>query len=210
MVRKLLNGAYANTSFCIFDPHGNQRLSRSGRSPTTLVGRGRNRDGDGGSGDDDAIVESMQQIAAKYKTNGSNEDAVLQEFHSFRQALNVASADQRLLVMVDAEEKDREVLDGTLKRVFAEPEVIGRFHLAFADPTGEEDWKKKVKGKTTGKGVYIIRASQFGLDGVVMEKLVVSSDADSIRSTLLASNEKFAKNEDRKVYREHVLSLIHI
>jgi hypothetical protein len=205
MVRELLKGAFANTSFCIFDPQGKRRLSRSGRGPTSLVGRGRNRDGDGGSSDD-AIIKSMQRIAANYERNGGSEDTVLQKFHSFRQALNVASADQRLLVMVDAEEKDREVLDGALRRVFAQPEVIGRFHLAFTDPTGKEDWKEKVKGNTTGKGIYVIRSSQFGLDGVVMEKLAVSSDADSIRSALLESNVTFAKIEDRKVYREHVMA----
>ena len=70
---------------------------------------------------------------------------MLQEFNSFRQALNVASADQRLLVLVDADQKDREVLDVVLRQVFADPEVTGKFHLAFADPTGEEDWKTKGK-----------------------------------------------------------------
>ena len=195
----MLHGAFANTAFCIFDPQGKRRLSRAGRSPSTLAGRGRNRDGG-----DDAIVESMQRIASNYESAGLNEEAVLQEFNSFRQALNVASADQRLLVLVDADQKDREGLDVVLRQVFADPQVIGKFHLAFADPTGEEDWKKKVKGAKTGSGVYIIRSGQFGLDGVVMQKLDVSSDAKAIRSALLESNKTFAKNEDRKIYSDHV------
>lgn len=201
MVRELLNGAFANTSFCVFDPQGKRRLSRSGRSPTTLVGRGRDRDGG-----DDAVIESMQRIASNYQPTGSIEDAVLQDFNSFRQALNVASADQRLLVMVDAEQNDRKNLDRTLKKVLVDPEVIGKFHLAFADPTGEEDWRTKVKGQTTKTGIYIIQSSQFGLDGVVMQRLGVSADAKTIRSALLASNKKFAKKEDRKDYGDHVMA----
>ena len=37
-----------------------------------------------------------------------------------------------------------------------------------------------------------------------MQKLDVSSDAEAIRSALLASNDTFAKNEDRKIYSDHV------
>ena len=56
----------------------------------------------------------MYRIADDYEPTGSEEAAVLQEFNSFRQALNVASADQRLLVLVDANEEVRESLDLSL------------------------------------------------------------------------------------------------
>lgn len=122
--------------------------------------------------------------------------------------MNVASADQRLLVLVDANEEVRESLDATLSQVFAAPEVIGKFHLAFAESAnedkGKEDWKTNIKGETTEKGVYIIRSGQFGLDGVVMQRLETTSDAETIQAALLESNETFASDEERKVYKDHV------
>lgn len=203
-VRSLLNGAYANTSFCIFDPQGEERLTRSGRGPTSAVSGGRGRRSRDSDTSDAGVIRSLNRIAASYEATGRKDEVVLQEFHSFRQALNVASADQRLLILVDAETESREALDAELKKVFANEKVVGKFHLVFADPTGEENWKKNIEGETSEKGVYIIRSGQFGLEGEVVGRLSNSSNAETIKSDLLAANEKFAQAEDRKVYREHV------
>ena len=43
----------------------------------------------------------MKEIAGRYKPSGATSPPVLQDFDSFAQALNVASADQRPLVVID-------------------------------------------------------------------------------------------------------------
>ena len=106
MVRSLLNGTYANTAFCIFDPQGEQRLSGTGRSPTQVIGRRL-------SDSNDRVIAEMKRIASQYQSK-SDGVAELQDFLSFRQALNVASADQRLLVFVNADKAAVEKLSPCL------------------------------------------------------------------------------------------------
>lgn len=202
-VRALLNGRYANTAFCIFDPQGERRLTKSGRGPSTAFGsRGRG----GKPIDDSAIVRQMAQIASKFKPNRDDASVVLQDFNSFRQALNVASADQRLLVCVNVKDEDRTKVESNLQEVFANKEIEGKFHLNFLDPNTDRSWSKSIKGKTNSPGVFIIRADQFGLGGIVMDYLPETTTSADIKSTMLAANEKFSSLERRKKYAQHVQS----
>jgi len=155
MVRSLLNGTYANTAFCMFDPQGDQRLSRSGRSPSQVIGRR-------SSDSNDAVIKEMKRIASLYQPK-SDGVAELQDFLSFRQALNVASADQRLLVFVNADKTAVEKLSPTLKKLFADKDIVGRFHLDLA---GKEDaqWSKVIAGAQSDPAINVIRAGKFGLD----------------------------------------------
>lgn len=202
-VRALLNGRYANTAFCIFDPKGKQRLTRSGRGPSTALGtRGRNSD----PADDANVIFQMNQIAKRFSPKGDQSDAVLQNFHSFRQALNVASADQRLLIAVDTKGNEKQKIRANLKQVYADPEITGKFHLNFLDPKTDKRWSKSIKGTTTSPGVFVIRSGKFGLDGAVVDRLPLSASVDEIKAALLKANKKFAKTEDRKQYAQHVQS----
>ena len=203
-VRALLGGAFANTAFCIFDPEGKERLSRAGRGPSMVLssrgGRGGQLRGDAG------VIQRMNQIAANYKTRGQKADAVLQDFNSFRQALNVASADQRLLVFLNAEEKKRQSVEAELRKAFSSTDVEGKFHLKLKDKGMDESWVKVVRGASKKPGILIIRAGTFGLDGEVLKRLPLSSSAREIKAALLGVNESFALLEDRKIYRDHVTS----
>ena len=174
MIRSLLNGRYANTAFCIFDPQGKRRLSRTGRSPTQVMGRR-------GSDSNDSIIEEMNRVASQYRTKGSDKDTTLQDFLSFRQALNVASADQRLLVFVNADKAAVKKLDPILRELFADEEIAGRFHLDFA---GKEDarWRKSIEGAKSKPAINIIRAGKFGTDGAIMSSLPLSSSLDELES----------------------------
>ncbi len=202
-VRALLNGRYANTAFCVFDPQGERRLTRSGRGPSTAFGtKGRN----GEKIDDNAIVRQMHQIAARYSPRGDESSAVLQDFNSFRQALNVASADQRLLVFVDVKAADNKQVESNLQQVFEDGEIQGKFHLNFMDSQVDRAWSKSIKGKTKSPGIFIIRSGAFGLDGIVMERLPHTTSADEIKSAMVEANEKFSSLEDRKKYGQHVQS----
>ena len=199
MVRELLNGSFANTAFCIFDPQGKKRLSRTGRSPSSaMAARRRSR------GTDESIVSQMNQIAAKYSAKGKSEDTILQEFHSFRQALNVASADQRLLILVNADDTERGEIEAQLKPVFADKEIVGKFHLHIANEKSDKNWSKAIKGDKSQPGIVVIHAGKFGLDGTTLTQLPATATAEDIKTAMLNSNKKFAKLEDRKSYGSHV------
>jgi hypothetical protein len=196
-VRSLLNGRYANTAFCLFDPQGKRRLSRTGRSPSQVMGGW-------GSDSNDSIIEELEDIASRYRQKGKATDTVLQDFLSFEQALNVASADQRLLVFVNSDKAAARKLSPTLKALFADNEIVGRFHLDFA---GDEDsrWRKAIKGAKSKPAINIIRAGKFGLEGTAMSQLPLDSTLEDIKAKLLADNQKFSSTEERKVYASHVM-----
>ena len=195
MVRSVLNGAYANTAFCMFDPQGEQRLSRSGRSPSSVIGRR-------SSDSNDRVIKEMNRIASLYQPK-SDGAAELQDFLSFRQALNVASADQRLLVFVNADKPAIEKLSPTLKKLFADKDIVGRFHLDIA---GEKDreWSTVIAGVQSESAINVIRAGKFGLDGTAVSSLSMDSSLEDLKKVLLAENKKFSNVESRKDYADHV------
>ena len=199
LIRSILNGRYANTAFCIFDPQGEKRLTRSGRSPDqALTGRGTDDD-------NDTIIKEMNRIAKKYLAKTGDQDAVLQDFLSFGQALNVASADQRLLVFVNADKSATKEIMPTLEELFSDDEVVGRFHL---DLSGEEDkeWGKSIKGAKEEPAINIIRASKFGLDGTLVKQLPLGSSLTELKTALLDENKKYSSTEKRKEYAKHVMN----
>ena len=200
MVREFLDGRFENTAFCILSPDGKKRLSGAGRSPRQGFGAGRS----GEDGQNKAVIESMEKIAAKYPVKGSDSQAVVQDFHSFKQALNIASGDQRLLVFVVASKNDRERLKTSMQQVANHPDVIGRYHYDFAD-TIDAKWSEVITGDRNKTGIFIIQAGKFGQDGQVVAELPLNTQPEKIRSSLKQENQKFAKNETRKVYSDHVV-----
>ncbi len=192
-----MNGIYVNTAFVLFDPTGEEHLSRTGRSPAQVLGRWR-------SNSTDSIIRHLESTTLRYQQKGKPNDAVLQDFLSFRQALNVASADQRLLVFVNADESAIKKLTPSLKELFADEDVIGRFHLDLA---GQADatWVDAVKGSESAPAINIIRAGKFGMDGAIMSRLPLDVPLESLKAKLLADNKEFGLTEERKVYASHVM-----
>ena len=196
LIRSILNGVYANTAFCIFDPQGKRRLSRSGRSPGQVLG-GRDKF------DNDDIIDEMFRIAKRYPVAENQQNAGLQDFLSFTQALNVASADQRLLVFVNADSPAIEEVSPVLEKLFSDEEIIGRFHLDLAGE-GDKDWGDSINGSTSNPAINVIRSGKYGQDGTIVSELSLDSTLEEIKAALLADNEKFAKSEQRKTYNLHV------
>ena len=79
-----------------------------------------------------SIVEELEFAALSFERKGKDTEAVLQDFLSFRQALNVASADQRLLVFVDGGKAATRKLTPTLQKLFADEDIIGRTWTSLA------------------------------------------------------------------------------
>lgn len=206
MVRSFLGGSFANTAFCLLAPDGETRLSGSGRGPSQALARGgpgRRGGGESGGGDA-AVIAELDRIAAGYRPDGTADAMIPQDFHSFRQALNVASGDQRLLVAVSAPESEHGKLRAKLGPLFADPEIIGRFHLDFIDPSTDADWEESIEKASGTPGIYVIRADQFGLEGKALETLGLDTEVEGLKGSLLAANLAFSVTEERKDYASHV------
>lgn len=199
MVREFLNGRFENTAFCILAPDGKTRLSRPGRSPQMGFGLGRGGDPE----DNDASIQKMEAIAKKYPVKASVTSAVVPDFHSFKQALNITSGDQRLLVFAVAAKKHRGAVRKTIQQVANHPDAEGRYHYDFAD-TPDAEWSKKVEGDRNKTGIFIIRADEFGQEGMAIAELPLASNPAEILSVLGKANKDFATTEKRKVYSDHV------
>lgn len=203
LVRKLLNGRFANTAFSILAPDGETQLTRASRGPKNILGTtGRGPSAEEGSTED--VIKEMKEIADEFASKGDPGKLVLQDFHSFRQALNVASGDQRLLLFVAASPGDLEKSKETLQPVFAREDIIGRFHLDFGSAATDASWADKVSDTWAKSGYFIIQSDQFGLNGKAISQLPLSADKAAIADALLAANELFAASEERKDYSSHV------
>jgi len=199
MIRTFLNGAFANTAFCILAPDGKTRLSRSGRSPSALFGRR------GGSvGEPEAVIKKLKKMSSDYRVKDSMAEATLQDFHTTRQAINVASGDQRLLVLTVAGDDERSSTVETLQTVLNDSDVVSRFHHDFVESQSDASWEELVAGEQSETGYFVIQADSFGLKGEVVTELPLSSSPQELKKALLKANRSFASAEQRKVYREHV------
>jgi len=201
LIRKLLNGRLANTAFVIFSPDGKTPLTRSGRSPH----HGLNAQAPflEKSIDNSQLITNMKTIAAKYPSKGEHHTPVMQDFHSFGQALRIASADQRLLVYVKGSASETAHAKKQLAPFFSHRSSVGRYHWDFSDKK-DTDWQKAVQDSSDASGIYIIRAGTYGLNGAVMAALPLNSELNTIAKTLTQANATFAQSEKRKVYSQHV------
>lgn len=203
LVRKILNGRFANTSFCILAPDGETRLTAAGRGPRTILGaKGRGPSAEPGTTEE--VIQAMAEITAEFPVEGDPGEMTLQDFHSFRQALNVASGDQRLLLFVAATPGDLGKTRSTLQPVFAREDIIGRFHLDFASAATDASWAESVSDTRAKSGYFIIQADSFGQKGKTIAQLPLTADQTAVANALLAANDLFARSGKRKIYSEHV------
>ena len=146
-------------------------------------------------------VDELQRYALMYPAKADASQALMQDFHSFRQALNVASADQRILVLVHAPANREPELRESLRSVANDARIQGRFHFDF-----ERDgaWKEKIAGAPDGSAIVVINPGEFGLKGQSMRHLDLDAPTDEIINALIEANQKFAKTTKKKVYSSHV------
>tara|TARA_R110002096_G_scaffold24760_32_gene78082 strand:- start:1358 stop:2050 length:693 start_codon:yes stop_codon:yes gene_type:complete len=190
-VRRFLNGRFENSAFCILDPTGQEWLTRSGRGPEQVLGH-----------DVSSVVKQMDSIAAAYRPRGESGDDVVQDFHTFRQALNVASADQRVLLLVAGTEAELAKQRGSLKPVANDDSVIGRFHIDL-DSTGK--WKEPLGEKSApDSGFFLIHPGEFGLEGEVIEKLPLGTGSVELLAALDNARKAYASGTEKKTYSTHV------
>ena len=146
-------------------------------------------------------VIQMKTVAAKYPDKQDGRQAIVQDFRSVRQALNVASADQRVLVVVSGPADQTNKLRTSLQSVTNDERIVGRFHFDFDSTT---DWHKQIKGLKAEPSIVVIRPGEFGMDGTVMSQLPLDANNSEVVNTLLTANSEFAKTTKKKVYSSHV------
>ena len=146
-------------------------------------------------------AERLHSYALQYPAKADVGESLVEDFHTFRQALNVASADQRILVLVHADDQREKELRESLKPVWNNEKIVGRFHFDF-DQT--DALVRPIEGDTKGDGIFLIRPGEFGQTGSVMNRLSLDSSNDEIVDALLKANSKYAATTKKKVYSEHV------
>lgn len=218
MVRGFLQGRFENTAFCILAPDGKTRLTKTGRSPQMALTTGKASGPSGPSGpsgygrrlsraadnfNNQDVIDSLEKIAQEYPAKGSTANAIPQDFHSFEQALNVSSGDQRLLVFTVVSAQHRNTTIRHLTSTINDRSISGRFHFDFA-VNSDANWALSIKGVTQKTGIFIIHADPFGQSGKVIKQLPLNTPADSIKQALIKANSHFAKVEKPKVYSEHI------
>ncbi len=187
-VRTFLDGRFENSVFCLLAPNGQDWLTRAGRGPEMVLGHR-------------SSVIQMKTVAAKYPNRKDGSQAIVQDFHSVRQALNVASSDQRVLVVVHGSGDLTNELRTSLRPVTNDQRIVGRFHFDFDETT---DWHKQIKGLKAEPSIVVIRPGEFGMDGTVMTQLPLGTNNSEIINALLTANSEFARTTKKKVYSSHV------
>ena len=186
-VRRFLNGRFENSVFCVLSPDGDDWVTRASRGPEMVLGRN--------------ATEQIKTIARQYKPKTDTRGAVVQDFHTFRQALNVASADQRVLVLISGPEKSLKGLRESLKPVANNPKIVGRFHFDF---DSSDVWTKAIQGEKGKAGIVVIRPGEFGMKGEVMAQLPLDASNENLLAALHKANQTFAATTEKKVYSQHV------
>ncbi len=188
IVRKFLNGRFANTAFCLLSPDGKTRLSRGHRGPGQALGPD--------------LAGALDRIAREYPIKAPSEKAAVPDFPNFRLGLNVASADQRLLVLVTGSEKEINAARKTLPAVSNDSKIIGRFQYDFE--TDASTWRKALTGNLSPSGIKVILPDEFGQAGRVMTSLPLETPMAEIKKALVKANDEFAETTAKKNYRQHV------
>ena len=172
-------------------PNGKDWLTRSGRSPKAVFGEGT-----------EEAMKDMSAIAKRYPVKFDQSKAVVQDFHSIGQALNVASADQRLLVLVAGPKEKVAVTREALKPAINHKDHVGRFHVDFE--IDNDEWTKSISESKSDAGILFVKAGEFGSSGKVLRQLPLDASESAIHAALTEANETFIATTEKKEYQARV------
>lgn len=199
-VRELLGGKMVNTAFVLLAPDGKTALSRAGRSPSKSV---TDRRWKKKGSDIDVVLTALKEVASGFPAQGDDMEALVPDFASFGQALNVSSAEQRLLVFTVALQAQREGARESLRAVVNDSEIRGRFHYDTAQ-NSDANWAEVIENAPAKTGHFIIHPGQFGLKGAVVAHLPLGAGPKELKETMLEAKRIHQEKEQPKHYREHL------
>ena len=190
LIRRHFDGKFVNTAFCLLSPDGNKRLSQSSRGISRPFGN------------NNQVAVGLTRIAKEYPSKADFREALTPDFHSFRQALNVAAADQRVLVLVAVPEEQRKRTEKRLRNIAWHDDVVGRFHFDFE--TDPNTWQTKLTGKNQDNGIFLIKSSKFGINGTILARVPLEATDAELLNALNKANEEFARTTTKTDYTSHV------
>ncbi len=121
------------------------------------------------------------------------------DFGTFRMALNIASGDQRVLVLQAGE---NEKATENLSALASSGPLIGRFHYDLEKEASK--WSEVITGEKSTKGILLINPSEFGQKGSVISQLPLNASRSEIAKAMQEANATFIKITEKKTYSEHV------
>ena len=187
IVRSHLGGRFENTAFCVIAPDGQKRLTRSGRGPLHIS-----------QNFDDIAV-----IADRYKSRGDMLNSRIPDFNSFALALNVSSADQKILLLIAGIEDEITAAGKRIRSVVWDENVVGRFNYDFESDS--DSWVAPLSSNSKRSGFYIVRPGEFGLEGEIVKSLPLNTSKETLLQEMTVANRDYAKRTQKKVYSSHVV-----
>ena len=187
IVRSHLGGRFENTAFCVIAPDGKERLTRSGRGPQHI-----SRD-----------FDDIAAIADRYKSRGDILDSHIPDFNSFALALNVSSADQKILLLIAGDEDEIVAAGKRIRSVVWNKNVMGRFNYDFESDSSS--WTGPLSSKSKGSGFHLIRPGEFGLEGKIVMSLSLNVSNSNLLKAMVVANRDYAKSTKKKIYSSHVV-----
>ena len=172
---------------CILSPSGKERLTRSGRGPGQVFGRRT------------SLADELNEISAEYRAKKTKTPAALPDFETFRMALNLASADQRVLVLQAGEDQET---SANLAAAAWSDLMIGRFHYDLE--TDPEEWTEVISKEKGQEGIYLINPGIYGQKGTVIQQLPLDASRKDIAQAMTEANATFIKTTEKKNYSDHV------
>ena len=187
IVRSHLGGRFENTAFCVIAPDGKERLTRSGRGPQHI-----SRD-----------FDDIAAIADRYKSRGDILNSHIPDFNSFALALNVSSADQKILLLIAGDEDEIVAAGKRIRSVVWNKNVMGRFNYDFESDSSS--WTGPLSSKSKGSGFHLIRPGEFGLEGKIVMSLSLNVSNSNLLKAMVVANRDYAKSTKKKIYSSHVV-----
>ncbi len=162
-------------------------MTRSGRGPQHI-----SRD-----------FDDIAAIADRYKSRGDILDSHIPDFNSFALALNVSSADQKILLLIAGDEDEIAAASKRIRSVVWNKNVMGRFNYDFE--SDGSSWTGPLSSKSIGSGFHLIRPGEFGLEGQIVKSLPLNASNSNLLQAMVVANRDYAKSTKKKVYSSHVV-----
>ncbi|MED6298883.1 MAG: hypothetical protein VX860_02230 [Verrucomicrobiota bacterium] len=125
------------------------------------------------------------------------------DFNSFALALNVSSADQKILLLIVGNEDEITAAGKRIRSVVWDENVVGRFNYDFESDS--DSWVAPISSKSKRSGFYIVRPGEFGLEGEIVKSLPLNTSKETLLQEMTVANRDYAKRTKKKVYSSHVV-----
>lgn len=157
--------------------------------------------------DGDGLARVMQELAARHPGQPEAADSVphLPVMPDLMQALNIAAADTRGVIVAVHPPGGDQVMEQRLARLVFEQGIAGRTHVARLTAA---EWAAaresgQITGGTLAAGVVFVAPDPFGLDGEVWAEVGPEAGLARMRKQLRAAVERFRREwrkPDRKTH----------